>query len=67
MMFAKHSKTPLHDHHHMPNAALVPQTEVQSRHQPRYRRNSSSSTTSTQRPGRACVSGKENIHAYHSI
>ncbi|CAF0969274.1 unnamed protein product [Adineta ricciae] len=51
-MFNKHSKTPLHDHYYgsVPNAALVPQTDIQSRYQHRRRRNSSSSSSGVQRP-----------------
>ncbi|CAF0975670.1 unnamed protein product [Adineta ricciae] len=51
-MFNKNSKTPLHDHYYgsVPNAALVPQTDIQSRYQHRRRRNSSSSSSGVQRP-----------------
>ncbi|UJR37726.1 hypothetical protein I4U23_030421 [Adineta vaga] len=51
-LFNKHSKTPLHDHYYgsVPNAALVPQTDIQSRYQHRPRRNSSSSSSGVQRP-----------------
>ncbi|CAF0796594.1 unnamed protein product [Adineta steineri] len=47
LMFNKHSKTPLHDNYYsnVPNAALVPQTNVQSRYPQRRRRNSSSSSS----------------------
>jgi hypothetical protein len=52
-MFKKNSKTPLHDQHcgSVPNAALVPQTDIQPRYQQRRRRNSSSSSTGIRRPG----------------
>ncbi|CAF3518264.1 unnamed protein product [Rotaria sp. Silwood1] len=52
LMFNKTVKTPLHNHHHhnVPNAALVPQTDIQLRHQPRRRRNSSSSSSGIRRP-----------------
>ncbi len=53
-MFNKNSKTPLHDHQFgsVPNAALVPQTDIQSRYQQqRRRRNSSSSSSGIRRPG----------------
>ncbi|CAF1302500.1 unnamed protein product [Rotaria sordida] len=57
LVFNKNSKTPLHNHHHhhhhhsnVPNAALVPQTDIQLRHQPRRRRNSSSSSSGIRRP-----------------
>ncbi|CAF1262302.1 unnamed protein product [Rotaria sp. Silwood1] len=52
LMFNKTAKTPLHNHHHnnVPNAALVPQTDIQLRHQPRRRRNSSSSSSGIRRP-----------------
>jgi len=52
-MFNKNSKTPLHDHHFgsVPNAALVPQTDIQPRYQQRRRRNSSSSSSGIRRPG----------------
>ncbi|CAF1501479.1 unnamed protein product [Rotaria magnacalcarata] len=51
-MFHKNSKTPSYIHHHnsVRHAALVPQTDVQSRHHPRRRRNSSSSSTGLRRP-----------------
>jgi hypothetical protein len=54
IMFKKNFKTPLHDPHcgSVPNAALVPQTDIQPRYQQRRRRNSSSSNTGTRRPGR---------------
>ena len=56
-MFNKHSKTPLHDHYYgsLPNAALVPQTDIQSRYQHRRRRNSSSSSSGVQRPGKLSI------------
>jgi hypothetical protein len=52
IMFKKNSKTPLHDQHcgSVPNAALVPQTDIQPRYQQRRRRNSSSSSTGIRRP-----------------
>ncbi|CAF4598785.1 unnamed protein product, partial [Rotaria sp. Silwood2] len=52
LMFNKTSKTPLHNHHHsnVPNAALVPQTDIQLRYQSRRRRNSSSSNSGMRRP-----------------
>jgi len=52
-MFKKNSKTPLHDRYSgsVPNAALVPQTDIQSRYQQRRRRNSSSSSSGIRRPG----------------
>jgi hypothetical protein len=52
IMFKKTSKTPLHDHcGSVPNAALVPQTDIQPRYQQRRRRNSSSSSVGIRRPG----------------
>ena len=52
-MFKKNCKTPLHDQHcgSVPNAALVPQTDIQPRYQQRRRRNSSSSSVGIRRPG----------------
>jgi hypothetical protein len=52
-MFNKTSKTPSHDQHFgsVPNAALVPQTDIQPRYQQRHRRNSSSSSSGIRRPG----------------
>ncbi|CAF3090491.1 unnamed protein product [Rotaria socialis] len=51
-MFHKNAKTPSYIHHHnsVRHAALVPQTDVQSRHHPRRRRNSSSSSAGIRRP-----------------
>ena len=56
-MFKKHSKTPLHDHHSgsVTNAALVPQTDIQSRYRQRRRRNSSSSSSGIRRPGERSI------------
>jgi hypothetical protein len=53
LKFDKTSKTPSHDHYFgsVPNAALVPQTDIQPRHQQRRRRNSSSSSSGICRPG----------------
>lgn len=58
-MILKSCKTPSHEYHYgsVPNAALVPQTDLQPRNQQgRRRRNSSSSTNSsgTRRPGLRC-------------
>jgi len=52
LKFHRNSKTPLHDHHfgRVPNAALVPQTDMVSRYQQRRRRNSSSSSSGICRP-----------------
>lgn len=52
-MILKSCKTPSHEYHYgsVPNAALVPQTDLQPRNQQgRRRRNSSSSSSGTRRP-----------------
>ena len=65
MMLSKHSKTPSHEHPYgsVPSAALVPQTDLQPRHQQRRRRNSSSSSSGIRRPG--TVPSPYSLHPHH--